>query len=58
MPDEKPTLPQSRVLYDHGDALAVIASVISVWLAVLALMLGAGFAMFAAIGATTSVLIG
>jgi hypothetical protein len=46
------------VLYDQGDALAVIASVISVWLAVLALMLGAGFAMFAAIGATTSVLIG
>ena len=58
MPDEKPTLPQVQTPYDQGDALAVIASVISVWLAALSLILGAGLAMFAAIGATTSVLMG
>jgi hypothetical protein len=58
MPDQKPTLPRVRMPYDQGDALAVIISVIAVWFAVLSVILGAGFAMFAAIGATTSVFMG
>ncbi|HET7090967.1 MAG TPA: hypothetical protein VFL17_20235 [Anaerolineae bacterium] len=58
MPDQKPTLPQVRTPYDQGDAFTLIVSVISVWLAVLSLVLGAGFAMFAAIGTTTSVFMG
>ena len=58
MPDEKPTLAQVWTPYDQGDAFALIVSVIAVWLAVLSLTLGAALAMFAAIGATTSVFMG
>ena len=58
MPDQKPTLPQVRTPYDQGDAFALTASIIAVWFAVLSLTLGAGFAMFAAIGTTASVFMG
>jgi hypothetical protein len=47
-----------RTPYDQGDAFAMIASIIAVWFAVLSFILSAGVALFAAIGATTSVLMG